>query len=645
MSSTQTAGPIGETGMSADKATSQQLKRQGLAALTLAAIGVVYGDIGTSPLYTMKAIFATETGVALSPANLIGAVSTIIWALMLVVTFKYVILILRADNRGEGGSLALTAMAAQAVKHKPLLRRVLLLLGVFGATLFYGDGMLTPAISVLGAMEGLEVLTPVLKPYVVPGSVAVLVALFLLQRFGTGAVGKVFGPVISIWFLTLAVIGVFHIAAEPAILSALNPIHAFGFLAERGWYVLIAVGAVVLAITGAEALYADMGHFGRTPIQVAWVGLVLPALALNYMGQGALLMADPGAIENPFFRLFPEVWLIPAIVLATLAAIIASQAVISGAFSMTKQAIQLGFLPRMHIKYTSAREAGQIYMPAVNWALLAGVIVTVLFFGSSSAMATAYGIAVTLTMLITTILTYFLVREGWRLPLPLAVGATAFFVVIDALFVAGCAVKFFDGGWFPLAIGLLLFVLMSTWGRGRTLMLNAIRQDGIALKRFVESLDTKSVQISDRTAVYPVADSETVPQALLHNMKHNQVLHRRNVILTVVFEDVPYIGDFGRVTVEHLGNTFWQVKVHLGFMNTPDIPKSLALSEQHGLSLSVFDTSYFVSRQTVVPSAGEGMMQWRERLFSAMNRNSSNVAEFFRLPDNAVVELGTRVQI
>jgi len=622
-----------------------QIKPHGLAVLTLGAIGVVYGDIGTSPLYTIKEIFSPHTGVALNAANLIGAVSVIFWALMLVVTFKYVILILRADNRGEGGALALTALASHAVSGRPALRRALLLLGVFGATLFYGDGIITPAISVLGAMEGLEVVTPALKPYVVPASVAVLLALFLFQRFGTSTVGKVFGPVISLWFITLALTGVVHIAQQPAILEALNPVHAYTFLAERGWQMFAAVGAIVLAITGAEALYADMGHFGRVPIRLAWVGFVLPALALNYMGQGALLMADPSAIENPFYRLFPAAALVPAIVLSTLAAIIASQAVISGAYSMTKQAIQLGFLPRMELRYTSAREAGQIYMPAVNWGLLAGVIGVVLYFGSSSALAGAYGVAVTLTMLITTVLTYFVVSQGWRLPAPVAIGATLFFLGVDLLLVAGCMVKFFDGGWFPLVTGALLFAVMSTWARGRALLMDSIRQEGLELRSFVEGLGVGGVHRAARTAVYAVADRDTVPQALLHNLKHNQVLHERNVILTVEFDDVPWIEPDRRVQVEPLGNDFWRVTAHFGFMDTPDVPKALALCEAQGLRVPAFETTYFLSRETVVPTPGAGMANWRERLFAAMSRNAGSVVEFFRLPDNAVVELGTRVQI
>ncbi len=613
----------------------------------MGAIGVVYGDIGTSPLYTVKEIFAPATGVALNAHNLIGAVSVIFWALMLVVTLKYVVLILRADNHGEGGGLALTALAVSAIRSRPALRSGLLLLGVFGATLFYGDSVITPAISVLGAMEGLQIVAPGLKPYIVPISVAILLGVFSIQSLGTGVVGKFFGPIIVLWFLMLGAIGVGHIAQQPEILAALNPVHAWGFLSERGWYLFATVGAIVLALTGAEALYADMGHFGRRPIQIAWASLVLPALALNYMGQGALLIADPSAIENPFYRLFPDAWLVPALVLATLAAIIASQAVISGAYSMTKQAIQLGFLPRMEIRYTSAREAGQIYIPAVNWALLAGVIAAVLFFGSSSALAGAYGIAVTLTMMITTVLTYFVVREGWRLPAPLAIGATLFFLAIDALLVAGCAVKFFDGGWFPMALGLLMFAVMSTWSRGRALLMKGIRREGVELQQFIDSLDSRSVHRVERTAVFPVADPATVPQALLHNLKHNQVLHEHNVILTVVFGEVPWVPTERRMEVVPLGHGFWRVTLHFGFMDTPDVPKALTLArvESQGLRIPVFETSYFLSRETVVPAPGGGMANWRERLFAAMSRNASGAVEFFRLPDNEVVELGTRVQL
>ncbi|HEX5687257.1 MAG TPA: potassium transporter Kup [Ideonella sp.] len=621
------------------------LQRSSLGALTLGAVGVVYGDIGTSPLYTVKEIFSPATGVALNADNLIGAVSLIFWALMLIVTLKYVVLILRADNRGEGGALALTALATHAVARKPRLRRVLLILGVFGATLFYGDSVITPAITVLGAMEGLEVVSPDLKAWVLPLSITALVGLFVVQRFGTAMVGRAFGPVIVLWFVVLAVSGIVQIIEQPAILAALNPLRGLAFLSGSGWQVFALVGAVVLALTGAEALYADMGHFGRLPIQLAWGALVLPSLALNYLGQGALLMGDPTALENPFFRLFPSAWVLPAVGLATLAAIIASQAVISGAYSMTRQAIQLGFLPRMTIRFTSAREMGQIYMPAVNWVLLACVIGAVLGFGSSTALGGAYGMAVTLTMLITTVLTFFVVREGWRLPGPLAWGATAVFLTLDVALVASCAVKLFDGGWFPLVLGVLIFGLMSTWARGRALVMDSIESDGLALAPFIASLDPSDLQRSRRTAVYPVANAEMVPQALLHNLKHYQVLHERNLILTVHYEEVPWVPADERVSVQDLGNAFWRVGLHFGFMDTPDVPQALALAEKKGLPVSAFETSYFLSRETVVPTPGTGMTGWRERLFAAMTRNARSAAAYFRLPDNTVVELGTRVQI
>lgn len=633
--------PAEASGPSGSAAT----RKHGLAALTLGAIGVVYGDIGTSPLYTIKEIFAPHTGVPLDALHLVGAVSVIFWALMLVVTLKYVILILRADNHGEGGGLALTALATKAVQSRPALRGGLLLLGMFGATLFYGDSVITPAISVLGAMEGLELVTPALKSYVVPFTLAILVGLFLIQRRGTAFVGRFFGPIIVLWFVVLGFTGLLQIAQQPAILTALNPVHAYEFLASRGWHLFAAVGAIVLAITGAEALYADMGHFGRRPIQLAWTFVVLPGLMLNYLGQGALLMSDPTAIQNPFYRMFPDAWVLPALVLATLAAIIASQAVISGAYSMTKQAIQLGFLPRMAVRYTSAREMGQIYMPAVNWALLAGVVAVVLYFGSSSALASAYGIAVTLTMMITTVLTFFVVRDGWRLPAPLAIGATAFFLAVDALLVAGCAIKFLDGGWFPLALGLLIFVVMSTWLRGRALLMQSLRSDGLELLPFIEALDPRNMNRAERTAIYAVADPSTVPQALLHNLKHNQVLHERNVILTVVFHDVPWVPMERRLDIKPLGRGFWRITVNFGFMNTPDVPKALELAQAQGLPIPLFETTYFLSRETVVPTPGAGMAGWREHLFATMSQNAGGVVEFFRLPGNAVVELGTRVQI
>ena len=619
--------------------------REGLAALTLGALGVVYGDIGTSPLYTMKEIFSPATGIPLDAAHLIGAVSVIFWGLMMVVSLKYILLILRADNRGEGGIMALTALAAKAAGKTPHRRTVLLLMGVFGAALFYGDSVITPAISVLSAVEGLEVVTPTLKPYVLPICTVVLIGLFAMQRFGTALVGKMFGPVIVLWFGVLSVTGVLEIIREPGILAALNPLNALRFLLSQGWHVFVAVGAIVLAFTGAEALYADMGHFGKRPIRLAWSGLVLPALALNYMGQGALLMRDPAALENPFYRLFPSAWLIPAVVLATLATVIASQAVISGAYSMTKQAVQLGLLPRMTVQYTSAKEAGQIYMPAVNWILLVAVLLAVVGFGSSSAMAAAYGIAVTVTMLITTMLTFFVIRHGWNYPLPLALASTGVFLALDLLLVVSCSIKFFQGGWFPLVLGMGIFVVMATWRRGRELLLDSIRQDDPELLPFISGLAAHSVHRVSRTAVYAVANPYTVPQALMHNLKHNQVLHERNVILTVVFSDVPWIPFEDRVEVQALAPGFWKVQVNYGFKNTPDIPQALELCKNRGLLINLFETSYFLSREIVVPTKGSGMAHWREALFALMSRNSGSVAGFFKLPNNCVIELGARVQI
>lgn len=631
--------------MTDNKHNLQGSGKAGLGALTLGAIGVVYGDIGTSPLYTVKEIFSESAGVPLNLQNLTGAISVIFWALMLVVALKYVFLILKADNNGEGGGLALTALASEAVRGRPFLKKGLLLIGVFGATLFYGDSVITPAISVLGAMEGLTLITPKLTPYIIPLSTFILIGLFAVQRYGTSVMGKFFGPVIVIWFFTLGIVGVLNIVNAPEILYALNPIHGLRFLSERGWALFAALGAIVLALTGAEALYADMGHFGKKPIRFAWTFLVFPCLALNYLGQGALLIADPSAIENPFYRSFPEAWVIPALGLATMAAIIASQAVISGAYSMSKQAIQLGFLPRMRIHYTSEKESGQIYMPAVNWLLLAGVLLAVLMFKTSSNLAGAYGIAVTLTMLITTALTYFVIRHSWGFPKWLSVSATIFFLSIDLLLVVSCAFKLFDGGWFPILLGVTLFVVMSTWWHGRKLLMQSIRKDGIDLNDFLPTLNTNQINKAERTAVYPVADPSKVPMALLHNLKHNQVLHARNVILTVLFESVPWVDTKDRVKIISLGQNFWQVTLHYGFMNTPNIPQALELTEAMGLKISLFETTYFLSRETVVPTAGSGMTKWREQLFATMSRNAGGVVEFFRLPSNAVVELGTRVQI
>ena len=541
--------------------------------------------------------------------------------------------------------MALTALAAKAAGTTPRKRVVLLLIGVFGAALFYGDSVITPAISVLSAVEGLEVITPAFKPYVLPICAAVLVGLFAMQRFGTGVVGKLFGPVIALWFVVLAVTGAIEIAQQPSILAALNPFNALAFLRAQGWHMFVAVGAIVLAFTGAEALYADMGHFGKRPIQYAWLGMVLPALAIHYMGQGALLMRDPTAVENPFYRMFPAAWLMPAVILATLATVIASQAVISGAYSMTKQAVQLGLLPRLQVHYTSAKEAGQIYMPEVNWLLLVSVLLAVFGFGSSSAMASAYGIAVTVTMLITTLLTFFVIRHGWNYPLPLAIAATSVFIVLDVLLVVSCSLKLFQGGWFPLVLGMGIFTVMATWRRGREILIENIRQDDPELLPFITALSADSMHRVPRTAVYAVANPETVPQALMHNLKHNQVLHERNLILTVVFHDVPWISTEDRIEVKPLVPGFWNVQVNYGFKNTPDIPEALELCKTKDLPINLFETSYFLSREIVVPTKGAGMVHWREAMFAIMSRNAGSVANYFQLPNNCVIELGTRVQI
>ncbi len=619
--------------------------KQGTAALALGALGVVYGDIGTSPLYTMKETFGPSTGVVLDAANLVGAVSVIVWALMLVVTLKYVLLIVRADNRGEGGIIALTALAANAAGKTARMRTALIFLGIAGAALFYGDSVITPAISVLSAVEGLQIAAPGLAAYVLPLSAVILIVLFAVQSRGTAAVGKLFGPVIVLWFGVLAIAGVVQIVQQPAILAALNPLRAFEFLAARGWGMFLAVGAIVLAITGAEALYADLGHFGKRPIRMAWTGFVFPALSLNYLGQGALLMSNPAALENPFYRLFPEVLLIPAVILATVATIIASQAVITGAYSMTRQAIQLGVLPRMRIIHTSTQQSGQIYMPAVNWLLLGAVLLAVIGFGSSSALASAYGIAVTLTMLITTLLTFFVVRHAWRMPLWVAVGATGFFLLVDALLVAACMLKFLQGGWFPILLGAAIFILMATWRRGRELLMTQVRNDDPALQPFVQGLAAERISQAARTAVFLTADPETVPHALLHNLKHNNVLHRANIFLSVIFRDVPRVAPEESVEVEPLAKGFWRVRVYYGFRDAPDVPAALAACKTLGLEVNLFETSYFMSRETLVPTAGGGMSPWRERVFAMLFRNAASVVDFFRIPSHSVVELGSRIQI
>jgi KUP system potassium uptake protein len=618
--------------------------KSGLPALIIGALGVVYGDLGTSPLYALKETFSKSTGLLPVPEQVIGAVSAIIWLLTLVVSIKYVILILRADNRGEGGIMALLALASSAVRDRPRVQASVLIIGCFGACLFFGESILTPAISVLSAVEGLEVIEPTLAPLVMPIALAILVVLFLIQRFGTSSVGRFFGPIILTWFIVIAAVGTSQVLQTPAILAAFNPIHAVVFLVDRGPMVLLVVGALVLAITGVETLYADMGHFGRRAIRVTWLGIAYPALILNYLGQGALLLRTPEAVENPFFLSFPEPLLIPAVVLATMATVIASQATISGAFSATQQAMQLGFLPRMRIIYTSAKEAGQIYIPFINGLLLVSVLIVTVAFGSSSALAHAYGVSVTMTMLCSSILTFFVVWKNWRYPLLVAILPTAFFVSLDALLLSGCLSKILHGGWFPLLLGLVVLLLMTTWRRGRALLMQTIHEDDPDLESFIEQINRSGLPRVERTAVYLVSDPQTAPQALMHNLKHNMVLHAQNLILTVTFEERPWVPFHERIKLQPLADNFTRVQVCYGFKDSPDIPAALEYAQQwHGLHVDLFMTSYFLSRETVVPKVGGKMSKWREEIFSSMSRNAGSVVSYFRIPTNQVIELGTRV--
>ncbi len=618
---------------------------QPIAALTLAALGIVYGDIGTSPLYAAKEVFNPTHGIEFTAANVIGGVSTILWALMFVVTLKYVLLIMRADNKGEGGIMALLALAATSVRERSGWGRGLAIIGVFGAALFYGDGVITPAISVLSAVEGLEIATPVLKPYVVPITVVVLIALFAIQRTGTSTVGALFGPVMGLWFCVLGFAGVLQIIQTPAILAAFNPWHAYHFLTLHGWSSFLVLGSVCLAVTGAEALYADMGHFGKRAIRIGWFSLVFPALALNYLGQGALLIAKPEAVSNPFYLMFPDWALYPMVGLATLATVIASQAVISGAYSITKQAVQLGFLPRMQIIQTSAREIGQIYIPIINWTLLAAILAAVIGFGSSANLASAYGLAVSGTMLIDTVLTFFVIRYTWNYGLPLCIAATAFFLAVDAAFLSANLVKTIDGGWFPLMMGAAVFTVMVTWRRGREILFERMRSSSIELKPFLSSLFIDPPPRVEGTSIFLVGDAESVPHALLHNLAHNKVIHERIVFLTVVYRDVPWVRDEDRVLIEALGNECFRIKLHFGFMNVPDVPKALKLCKPHNMEFNTLETSFFVSRETVIPTPGDGMALWRERLFATMTRNAGNIVDYFHIPSNRVIELGTQVEI
>ena len=611
------------------------------------ALGVVYGDIGTSPLYAVKETFNPQHGIPLETANILGGVSAIFWALMIIVTLKYVLLVLRASNRGEGGIMALLALATTAVSERPRLRAALLVIGVFGAALFYGDAVLTPAISVLSAVEGLEIGTAAFKPYIIPIATGILVGLFLIQKHGTGFIGLLFGPVCVLWFVALAASGVWNIVKTPEILAALNPLHALKFVTGHGFGSFLVLGSVLLAVTGAEALYADMGHFGKRAIRLAWFSLVAPALVLNYFGQGALLIANPKALENPFYLAFPAWALYPMVALATAATVIASQATISGAYSMTQQAIKLGYLPRMSIHHTSSKAVGQIYVPTINWILLAAVTLAVIGFGSSSRLASAYGVSVMGTMLATTILTFFVIRFRWRYPLWLCVIVTGFFMLVDATFLAAALHKVLEGGWFPLLLGAAIFSVMVTWRKGRSTLLERLRDSSIPLRPFLESLFRSPPHRVPGTAVFLNSAQDTTPHALLHSLKHYHVLHQQNVFMTLQFLDVPWVNFEDRVQCENLGNHCWQVSVRYGFMNRPDVCTALELCGPAGLLLDPQQVSYFLSREKIIPSAkpNQGLGYVRQLIFSTMARNAGSATDFFNIPTNRVVELGTRIQL
>jgi KUP system potassium uptake protein len=621
-----------------------QSSKSSLGALTLGAIGVVYGDIGTSVLYAVKEVFGSGH-VPFTTDNVYGVLSIFFWTLTVIVSIKYVVLVLRADNNGEGGLIAMLALASQAVKHRPDLRKWLLALGIFGTSLFYGDGVITPAISVLSAVEGLEVVSPAFKEWVIPLTLLVLLCLFVVQKRGTAGIGRFFGPITLLWFVTIAVLGVTHIVRHPEILMAVSPHHALRFMFLNPGTTFIILGAVVLCVTGAEALYADLGHFGKKPIRLAWFFVAMPALTLNYFGQGALLLERPNAVKNPFYLMAPDWALLPLVGLATAATVIASQALITGAFSVTKQAIQLGYLPRLNVQHTSVRDTGQIYIPFVNWGLFVAIVLAVVMFRSSSALAAAYGIAVTLDMLITTVLTFFVIRYGWKYPLSLCIAATGVFFVVDLTFFASNMLKLLHGGWFPLAIGGFMFTLMMTWKQGRAILTEKLKSDAIDLGSFLESVFVNPPMRVDGTAVFLTAEPGTVPNAMLHNLKHNKVLHEHNLFVTVKNHEVPWIGMNKRVQIEPLGHSCWQVILHYGFKNDPDVPRALEQIRGHGCRIERMTTSYFLSRDTVIPSIGGGMAHWREKLFAQMHHNASGAADFLSLPNNSVVELGSKIEI
>ena len=621
-----------------------QNSKSSLAALTLGAIGVVYGDIGTSVLYSVKEVFASGF-VPFTEANVYGVLSVLFWTLTIIVSLKYVSLVLRADNNGEGGLVAMLALASQAVKHKPRLSAGLFIIGMFGTSLFYGDGVITPAISVLSAVEGLEVVSPQFTRAVIPLTLVILLALFSVQKRGTAGIGRFFGPVTVTWFFCIALLGVNQIMDHPEILKALNPYYAVHFIWVNPGTSFIILGSVVLCVTGAEALYADLGHFGKKPIRVAWFSVAMPALTLNYLGQGALLLSNPDAVKNPFFMMAPSWALMPLVILATMATVIASQALITGAFSVTRQVIQLGYLPRLEVRHTSVRELGQIYMPLVNWTLFFAIALAVILFRSSGNLAAAYGIAVTLDMLITTVLTFFVIRYRWGYPLWLSLLPTAFFFVVDLAFFSSNLLKLFEGGWFPLLIGGVVFTLMMTWHRGRALLQEKLHSEALDLREFLEATWRHPPARVPGMAVFMSGEPGKVPTALLHNLKHNKVLHEQNVFVTVRNHEVPWVGLDKRVQAQSLGADCWAVTINYGFKNEPDVPTALAQLRTQGLVFEPMATSYFLSRDVIIPRFSHRMAPWREKLFAQMYKNASRASDFLRLPSNAVVELGSKIEI
>jgi KUP system potassium uptake protein len=628
----------------APRAAHAVAEKSPLALLCLTAMGVVYGDIGTSPLYALRECFFGPHSVPVSHANVLGVLSLIFWALVIVVTLKYHVYVLRADNHGEGGILALMSLV-RADHHRGRRQAVLVALGLFGAALLYGDGVLTPAISVLSAVEGLEVATPLFSPVVVPITVGILIGLFLFQRRGTAGVGVVFGPVILVWFLTLAILGALNIMRAPAVLAAIDPRHAIGFLVENGVSGYLVLGAVFLVATGGEALYADLGHFGETPIQIDWFTVVGPSLLINYFGQGALLLRDPAAAHNPFYRMGPDWALYPLVVLATMATIIASQAVISGVFSLTRQAVQLGFAPRVEIVHTSSREMGQIYIPGANWGLMVGTLGLVMAFQSSSNLAAAYGVAVTTTMIITTLLAYVVSRRlwGWRLPVALAV--TGGFLIADLAFFGANIVKVTQGGWFPLLVGVAGFLLFTTWHRGRELLAAQLNSTALPLSVFVQDVQQRNPTRVSGTAVFLNSSPQGTPVALLHNLKLNRVLHEQNLVVSVVTEERPYVAEAQRLDIEPLGAGFFRLIARYGFMEDPDVPAVLAAVPPQALHIDPPNLTYILSNNTLLPNPGSTMAMWRKRLFAFLSRNALRPTQFFRLPINRVIELGMQIKV